>query len=174
MQMLKTGRMGIGLVAVLLLLSACTSSTADSTTSVPSIPVTTLVSPGDTSAPVSTTSTTEEPKTILTAPEYIIAQRISGDDVGDTVVALLDPTTYNSLTDIDLYDLLAEIVERFPPISSIHIVDTAAAAVVVTDPDASNAERAAISDNYFALLEDGFRITYLGPFASSGTAVLGS
>ncbi|MDK1011276.1 MAG: hypothetical protein QGM46_08130 [Actinomycetota bacterium] len=97
-----------------------------------------------------------------------------GEGEGDTVIVQLDPATYGSLTDIDLYDIIVDVVELFPPISVVHIVDDPAAANIVGDPDASEADRKAVFDNYLARLENGFEITYLGPFASSGTAVLGS
>jgi len=174
MALRKRGRIGVGLLTLVVLSSACTSSTdADTTTSSAPKTLTTL-STTETPEGVTSTTTTEQPKTNLSAPEYSIVQRIDGGDLGDTVVVLLDPSTYNSLTDIDLYDLMAEVVERFPPIASIHIVDSAAAAAVVANPDASEADRNATAANYLAKLDDGFRITYLGPFASSGTAVLGS
>jgi hypothetical protein len=114
------------------------------------------------------------PKTVLTAPAYKIVDRILGEGTGDTVIVLLDPETYDSLTDLDLYDLIAEVVELFPPIAVVHIVDDAAAANTVANAEASEAERQAVKANYLARLDNGFQITYLGPFASSGTAVLGS
>jgi len=121
----------------------------------------------------STTTTTSPPKTVLSAPEYQIVDRIEGD-AGDTVIVLLDSETYDSLTDLDLYDLIAEVVELFPPIAVVHVVDEAAAANIVANPDASEAERNAVAANYLARLDDGVKIIYLGPFASAGTAVLGS
>lgn len=171
----KSHVMKVGFVAIVVLVSACSPSGSDTATSstIPA-PVTTLAATEDPGSAPDTTTTTEEPKTILSAPEYKIVQRTPGTNSGDTVVVLLDPATYNSLTDIDLYDLIAEIVELFPPIASIHIVDSEAAASVISDPDASQADRNSVSPNYLARLENGFQITYLGPFASSGTAVLGS
>ncbi len=154
---------------------ACTSSDADATTSsVDDVPVTTLVTTQDSQPGVDTTTTTAEAKSLLTAPEYKIVDRISGEGVGDTVIVLLDPTSYDSLTDLDLYDLIAEVVELFPPVAVVHIVDDERAGNVVGDPDASEAARDAVAMNYLARLDSGFKITYLGPFASSGTAVLGS
>jgi len=90
------------------------------------------------------------------------------------VVVLLDTTSYDSLTDIDLFDIIAEVVELFPPISEIHVVDGLLAASTVANPDSTEAQLQAIQPNYLARLENGFTITFLGPFASSGTAVLGS
>ena len=74
---------------------------------------------------------------MLTAPEYRIVDRIEADGPGDTVIVLLDPATYESLSTLDLYDLIAEVVELFPPVAALHVVDDAAAANVVANPDAS-------------------------------------
>jgi hypothetical protein len=56
----------------------------------------------------------------------------------------------------------------------VHVIDEAEAGNIVANPDASEAERNAVAANYLARLDDGVKIIYLGPFASSGTAVLGS
>jgi hypothetical protein len=169
-------RLGLVAVVVALISVACTSSESDPTPStVADAPLTTLVA-SDATEPVgdSTTTTTSMPKTVLTAPAYKIVDRILGEGTGDTVIVLLDPETYDSLTPHDLYDLIAEVVELFPPIAVVHIVDDAAAANTVANAEASEAERQAVKANYLARLDNGFQITYLGPFASSGTAVLGS
>lgn len=163
--------MAIALVSV-----ACTSdgSEQDASSVDTQAQVTTLVSVAATEPQrESTTTTTSVPKTVLSAPEYQIVDRIEGDS-GDTVIVLLDPETYGPLTDLDLYDLIAEVVELFPPIAVVHVVDEAAAANIVANPDASDDERTAVAANYLARLDDGVKIIYLGPFASSGTAVLGS
>lgn len=146
---------------------ATTSTTRDST-------LLTLPPPTTSTAPQSTPTTAPEPIVDLTAPRYQIVQRTPGDGVGDEVVVLLDPTSYETLTDIDIQDLIGEVVDLFPPVAIAHIVDDPAAANVVGNPDASAAEIAAIQDHYFARLDNGFEITYLGPFASSGSNVLGS
>lgn len=162
-------------IVVALVSAACTSSGSDATTSsAPATPLTT-VTVIDTTEAVndSTPTTSSSPKTVLSAPEYQIVDRVAGE-IGDTVVVLLDSETYDSLTDLDLYDLIAEVVELFPPVAAVHVVDDAAAGSIVVNPDASEAERQAIAANYLARLDDGVKIIYLGPFASSGTAVLGS
>lgn len=174
--MMFRARLGLMIVVVAVVAPACSSSgTQDTSTSSTNAPLTTLVTPQST-APggESTTTTPEPPKTILTAPEYRIIDRIDGDGVGDTVVVLLDPATYDSLSTLDLYDLIAEVVELFPPVAAVHVVDDPAAGNVVSNPDASEADRQATAMNYLARLENGYQITYLGPFVSSGTAVLGS
>ena len=173
---MKVGtRRGAVAVVVALVSVACTSGGSDQSTSSTTQlePITTSVSDAPEPRSESITTTTSAPKTVLSAPEYKIVERIEGDS-GDTVVVLLDSETYGSLTDLDLYDLIAEVVELFPPIAAVHVVDEAAAANIVANPDASDAERNAIATNYLARLDDGVKIIYLGPFASSGTAVLGS
>ena len=167
-------RTGI-LVAAALIAAACTSNSApESTTSTSLTPLTTSATETSPSSAGETTTTTTEPLSTLTPPEYAIVDRAETDAPGDTVVVLLDDTSYTSLTDIDLYDIIAEVVDLFPPVSELHIVDDAGAVNTVANPDATVDEIEMIEDNYLARLDDGFKITYLGPFASSGTAVLGS
>jgi hypothetical protein len=110
----------------------------------------------------------------LTPPEYAIVDRAETDAPGDTVVVLLDPESYTSLTDIDLYDIIAEVVDLFPPISEVHIVDDAGAVNTVANADATPEDITLIEESYLARLDNGVKITYLGPFAASGTAILGS
>lgn len=161
-------------IASVLIAASCTSdSPSDTTTSSAITPLTTSATiASETTTPRETTTT--QPLSTLKPPEYNIVDRTETDAPGDTVVVLLDDETYTSLTDIDLYDIIAEVVDLFPPISTLYIVDDVAAANTLANPDTSNDEIAAIEDNYLASLEDGFKITYLGPFASSGTAILGS
>ena len=163
------------LVAVALIAAACTSSSAPETTTSSSLtPLTTSATTASTVSTVAETTTTTQPLSTLTPPEYAIVDRAETDAPGDTVVVLLDVESYTSLTDIDLYDVIAEVVDLFPPISMLHIVDDVGAVNTVANPEATSEELATIEENYLALLEDGFKITYLGPFAASGTAILGS
>jgi hypothetical protein len=159
------------LAAVFATVSAGCSSSADTTTTITETAVvTTLPSTTTTTSP----STTLPPIAELTPPAYRIVERLPTDGPGDEVVVLLDPSSYDTLTDLDLYDLIAEVVELFPPIATLHVVDDAATANAVAASDTSTTETPPPSEHYLARLENGFRIVYLGPFASSGTAVLGS
>lgn len=161
-------------VVSMAMLAACSPTAAPTTTKGGSrITITTIAEPQTTTTTTAPT-TTLPPIRELTAPEYQIVHRQPTESAGDEVVVLLDTTTYDTLTDIDLHDIIAEVVELFPPISVIHVVDDADAADVVIDPDASEAERAVLTNHYLARLEDGSTIVYLGPFADSGSAVLGS
>ncbi len=171
--MIRWQPFAVGLAALALIASGCSSSGGTGTT-VATDPITTL--PPSTTVPTTTvpTTTTLAPVNVLSAPDYRIFARTPTDGLGDEVTVLLDPTTYDSLTDIDLYDVIYEVVELFPPVTTLHVVDSSAAAIVVSDPEASEEDLDSVSANYFARLDDGFRITYLGPFASSGSTVLGS
>ena len=160
---------------ITLVAAACTSSsTPESTTSSSLTPLTVSPTVASTASTVAETTTTTQPLSSLTPPEYAIVDRAETDAPGDTVVVLLDPESYTSLTDIDLYDIIAEVVDLFPPISELHIVDDVGAVNTVANPEASVEDLALIENNYLVRLDNGFKITYLGPFAASGTAILGS
>jgi hypothetical protein len=153
--------------------AACSpSATTDSSTSTAASVTTLETAPPTTLAPSTTSSVAPAPS--VTPPKYQIIWRNPIEGQGDEIVVLLDVASYNSLTDLDVFDLIADVVERFPPVTVAHIVDDQDAAAVVTNPDASEAERNEVADNYLARLDEGFRITYLGPLADYGTAVLGS
>lgn len=120
----------------------------------------------------STTTTT----TTLAVPDEIqfaIVERVAGTG-GDIVVVLLDPDSYTSLTDIDLVGVTRDIIEAFPPIAQAHIVDSQAAADAVLLEDKTAAQKSELADHYFLALDDGIKVTFLGPFASFGTDILGS
>jgi len=155
--------------------STSSSEPATSTSSVaPSSLLTTTLPSPTTTLPPPTTTTTTLPAPIPAFPEFRIAERVVAPETGDIVVLLLDPTSYTSLSDLDLYDIIADAVDRFPPIYEAHIVDTpeAAAAVLVEEPDSE--QQRELAAHYLARLEDGYRIVYLGPFGESDEAVLGS
>lgn len=164
----------MALVAAALVASCSSSSetttTTSTTTTAPPTTTTTTTAPPTTT----TTTTTTIPQEPPAFPEYRITERIIVPETGDTVVLLLDPATYTSLSDLDIYDVIADAVDRFPPILEAHVVDSqeAADAVLIEEPDEE--QEAILSGDYLARLEDGFRIVYLGPFEDSGTAVLGS
>lgn len=125
----------------------------------------------DTTTTTTTTTTTEAPE--LTFPEYAIISREPGGD-GDVVVVLLDPTTYESLSDIDIHNVMSDLVEQFSPVNEAHIVETQEAADALFVEDPSEEEATALAASYIARLEEGFRIVYVGRFEESGIAILGS
>ncbi len=108
-----------------------------------------------------------------TVPRYEVVSRTQGPP-GDTVVVLLDPSSYGSLSDIDLQSIVTDIYEQFPPVFEAHIVDAPAAASFVVQQGPQATEVSTLAGNYLARLEEGFRIVFLGPFAEFGTASLGS
>ncbi|VAW09236.1 hypothetical protein MNBD_ACTINO02-1619 [hydrothermal vent metagenome] len=163
----------LGMLSLLLLVFAACSNSDEAISSTVSPTLTTLA-PAQTGVEdavvVTTTSTT------FAIPDeigYSIVKRIDGAD-GDIVVVLLDPTTYTSLTDIDLLGITQDVIEAFPPILEAHIVDTQEAADAVLAEDPTDEQKAALAENYLLALEDGIKVTFLGPFASFGTDLLGS
>ena len=161
------------LMTVALIAASCSSSSEDTTTTAPTTTSTSTTAAPTTTTTVPSTSTTvpQEPPPF---PEYRIVERIVVPETGDTVVLLLDPASYTSLSDLDIYEVIADAADRFPPILVAHVVDSpeAAEAVLLEEPDAG--QQRILEVHYLARLEDGFRIVYLGPFEESGTAVLGS
>ena len=161
------------LIALALVVASCTSSdepAATTTTKAPTTSTTATTVPASTTTSTATTLAPPE----LSFPEYRIAERIVSAETGDTVILLLDPTSYTSLSDLDLYDVIADAVDRFPPIFEAPVVDSqdAVSAVLAEDPDDDQVET--LAEHYFVRLEDGFRIVYVGPFEGTDDAILGS
>lgn len=165
----------LGVITVLVLfLSGCQGASVEPTTTTEGSSLLSLPEPAPTTT-VDQTTTTSQAFDPLSPPQYQIVSRTPVDGgSGDEIVVLLDPSSYESLTDIDIEDILAEVIELFPPVWIAHLIDDPAAANVVGNPDASRSELDAISDHYFARLDNGFEITFLGPFAESGGGVIGS
>ena len=161
------------LIATALVVASCTSSNEPAATTVTTSPVTSTTATTLPPATTSSTTTTVAPPE-ASFPEYRIAERIISIETGDTVVLLLDSASYTSLSDLDLYDVIADAVDRFPPILEAHVVDSqdAVSAVFAEEPDED--QQQTLESHYFARLEDGFRIVYVGPFAGSDDAILGS
>jgi len=159
--------------AVAIVIVSCSSS-SDTTTTTSTTTTTTTTTVPTTTTTTAPTTTTTLPQEAPAFPEYRVAERIIAPETGDTVVLLLDPASYTSLSDLDLYDVIADAVDRFPPILVAHVVDSpdAVEAVLLEQPDED--QELILANHYLARLEDGFRIVYLGPFEESGTAVLGS
>ncbi len=156
--------------------AAESSTTATSTTAAP---VTSLATPDSTtststtSAPTSSVTTTADPEDEIEFPEYTIVSREEGDS-GDTVVVLLDPESYLSLTDIDLANVLADVVDRFPPVLTAFVIDDASAVAAVLASDPTEEQQVALEAHYFVRLEEGFRMVFTGKFSDTPIAILGS
>ena len=106
-------------------------------------------------------------------PAYTILSREVGEE-GDTVVVLLDKESYLSLSDIDLANVLTDLVDRFPPILTAHVIDDEAVAEAVLADEATEEEQALLDIHHLVRLEDGFRMVFLGPFADLPIAIIGS
>lgn len=160
----------VPLLAVVVVAAGCNNDSDDANSGTTSLaPITTTSRAPSTT----TTTTTLAPLEEATAPRYEIVSRTT-EDGGDVVVVLLDPASYDNLSDLDLYDVTADVVDQFPPVYEVHIVDTSDAALLVLQDELDDEERALLAKHYFVRLEEGFRIVYVGPFSSAGTAVLGS
>jgi hypothetical protein len=166
---------------VVLVLAAVGCSRGDSaeetTTTAPGVTITTLPSADTTVAEDDevddTTSTFADLIPATGLPEYTIVSREATDN-GDRVVILLDPDSYEGLTDIDLQNVLAEVVEEHPPVYEAFVVDTQAAAeaVLLASPDAE--QEAELAKHHLVSLEEGFRMRFVGPFVETGVVILGS
>jgi hypothetical protein len=178
-------RILIVVVAYALMVAACSGDEGESTTTTSLDPVTTLAaSDGSTPGSVAGSATSEAPAggtdstTTSTAgigpPEYEIALRTDGA-AGDTVVVVLDPASYTALSDIDLQTVIRDVYDKFPPVATVHVVDADdAVELVVAGRALTGEEVTLLDDHYFARLEDGIRIVFLGPFDEYDIAILGS
>ena len=171
------------LVALVVVLVASCSGDDDSaeetsSTTTAAAPITTMASDsGGTelaaveTTTTSTTTTTTAPE--LSFPEYRIVSR-EATESGDVVVVLLDPATYESLSDLDIHNVMSDLVEQFAPVFEAHIVETQVAADAVFVEEPSEEQQTALANDYVARLEEGFRIVYLGPLADAEETILGS
>jgi hypothetical protein len=171
-----------GVIVSAALVTACsggdvaqTTTTAPADGSLSARAVTEAPSTSTTADSGSTSSQQSSTTSVLERPEYRIVSRVEGLD-GDTVVVLLDPTSYAALTDIDLQTIVEDIVERFPPILTMHVLDDQAAAdVVVREGEEPTEEgQEILAAHYLVRLEDGIRLVYQGPFAAVGSIIIGS
>ena len=156
--------------------AATTTNAANEATTLPPAPNATTATIDEATTttaadPATTTPTTAAPADV---PEYEIAFRGTGD-VADTVVILLDPATYTTLSDVDIQDVIRDVYDRFPPVATAHVVDSEEAVpLVVEEGPLADEELTVLDAHYFARLEDGIRIVYLGPYAEYPIAILGS
>ena len=173
----------VGVVS--LIVAGCSGDDGEETTTTLPGPVTTLEtaagSTGATSGGAATTTRADGGSNTTTTagesqglPEYEIAYRENGEP-GATVVVLLDPASYTSLSDLDLQDVIRDVYDLFPPVWIAHVVDTEdAAGLVVLERALTEEERSLLDVHYLARLEDGIRIVYEGPFEAFPIAILGS
>lgn len=167
----------IGLAVLLIAACSGDDETDESTTTAAAAPITTLAptDAGGDAAQTTTTSTTTttlaQPE--LSFPEYSIVSRETSDN-GDIVVVLLDRASYESLSDLDVRNVIDDLVEQFAPVYEAYIVETQAAADALFVEEPTDDQQSALENGYVARLEEGFRIVYTGPLEDSGVAILGS
>ncbi len=158
-------------VSCLAIVSACGDSsgatTTTQTTAAPPVVTTTPATVAADNTPGTTSAVTPTTGPGFSFPEFTIVERT--DD--DVLVVAVPAGTY---TDIDLQNLVGEMVERFPPVNGLHIIDDTAVTQLVLADSVSVGEQALLDLHYFLRLEDGFRMVYLGPFADVGEVILGS
>ncbi len=109
-------------------------------------------------------------------PTFSIVSREPGEE-GDTVVVLLDPASYSSLTDIDLQNVISEVVDDSPtPVYVAHVIDSPDVAEIVLAPaeELDDVDRGMLDLHHLATLEESFRIVFVGPFEDSQEVILGS
>lgn len=165
-------------VAVAALLSGCAGDDGDATTTSAGTANDTVTSlPGSDNGTGTTVTGGDTTSTVALAdpviPTWTIASSEDGDG-GATVVVVLDPESYDSLTDIDLQNVIADVVDSEDPILVAHVVDDPAVAETVLIEDPTPAQRRQLDVHYLARLEEGFRIVFVGPFADTAAVVLGS
>jgi hypothetical protein len=118
-------------------------------------------------------TTTTEPPGLPPVPVYEIVSRQPGES-GDTVVIVLDPTSYSSLSDVDLENIIAEVYDDAAPVFVAHVVDLLEAAELVLLDSLTDEQREVLDEHYLARLVDGFRIVFEGPFSDFEDSILGS
>lgn len=179
-------RLLILLVVVGVVATACSGDEGEATTTTSNAATVTSLAaaqPGDggdadTDSAAGETTTTTLAEAVPADPEvptFSIVSREEGEE-GDVVVVLLDRESYGSLTDIDLQNVLAVLVEDFPPVYEAHVVDdeNVTELVVAAPGDIDEEEQRLLDLHYLVRLDEGFRITYVGPFEDVPTAILGS
>ena len=121
-----------------------------------------------------TTSTTTTTAAELTFPQYQIVSR-EATNTGDVVIVLLDTTSYESLSDLDIHGVMSDLVELYAPVDEAHIVESQAAVdALLAEGELTTEQQAELDANYIARLEEGFRIVYVGRFEEVPVAILGS
>ncbi len=167
-------------IAVLLVAACSGDDESDqSTTSTTAATITTLGDPTavvgteDGQADPTSSTTTSTVDLALSFPEYTIVSREASEN-GDIVVVLLDRTSYESLSDIDVHNVVSDLVEEYAPVYEAYIVETQAAADALFVEDPTDEEQTALNNGFVAKLEEGFRIIYEGPLQDFGVAILGS
>lgn len=173
------------LLAFVLIVSACSGGDGEASTTTTAVDAGTVTSLGAAGGdePTGATDTTAPPAagdTTTTVaggnppiPQFEILEREPGEE-GDTVVVLLDPTSYTSLNDIDLRNVIAEVADEYAPVYEAHVIDDERVAPLLAQEELTLEEEQLLDNYYLARLEEGFRIVFVGPFDDVASTVLGS
>lgn len=170
-------------LALVLVMAACSGDDGDVTTTTSGAGGTVTTLPAASSGTGgSTTETTVAAPAVTTTvgseagpaiPEFTILSRTPSDD-GDSVVVLLDPDSYESLTDIDLQNVISQVVDDFAPVYEAHVIDDEIVAPFLAANEVTADQQQLLDVHYLVRLDEGFKITFVGPFEGSGSTVLGS
>ncbi len=167
------------LLVVALLGAGCSGDEADDTTTTTVATPTTAVVSGGTTAPgggsdgATTTTVVVDEEVSFSIPAYEVVNRVEGER-GATVVVLLDPSTYTALTDVDLQNVIEDVIDRFPPVYEVHVVDDISAADLVLADGVQPAQQEILDEHYLVRLEEAFTIVYVGPFSDFPVTIIAS
>lgn len=166
----------ISLLAVMVLIAACSPEEAELTTTTTTAPTESTTSAPETDD--STVTTEDDDDGDDGAPEaaisdYEVVVRSSATE-GETLWILIDPGEY---TDIDLENLIRELVDESDvTLQGINVFDDLAALEAGRiDVDARTEEEQALVEEHFLVsLVDASTIRFEGPYADFGETAVGS
>jgi ABC-type glycerol-3-phosphate transport system substrate-binding protein len=174
--------LGVVVAATVTLLAGCSGDDGsdETTTTTTAAPITTIsttqapttTAPAPGGGEATTTTTTTVTLGEVEFPAYSIAARTG--EAEDTVVVLMDLEVDDALTDIDLQNLLADVVDNFPPVTEAYVVSSSEAVDLVLAESVDDDGQAVLDQHFWARLEEGFRIVFEGPFAGEAPLILGS
>lgn len=164
----------ISLLAVMVLIAACSPEEAELTTTTTTAPSSTTSAPDDsTSTTEDDDDTTDDDASEAAITDYEVVVRSSATE-GETLWILIDPGEYS---DIDLENLIRELVdESDATLHGINVFDDLAALEAGrVDVDARTDEEQALVDEHFLVsLVDASTIRFEGPYADFGETAVGS
>ncbi|MEX2279502.1 MAG: hypothetical protein WEA76_05380 [Acidimicrobiia bacterium] len=164
----------ISLLAVMVLIAACSPEEAELTTTTTTAPTesTTTAPEGDDSTATTDDDDADGPSEAAIT-EYEVVVRSSAS-AGETLWILIDPGEY---TDIDLENLIRELVDESDvTLQGINVFDDLVALEAGRiDVDARTDEEQALVDEHFLVsLVDASTIRFEGPYAEFGETAVGS
>lgn len=169
----------IVLLVVALVSVGCSGDEAEDTTTTTAATQTTAAGSSGTSAPAgesdgsTTTTVVVDEEVSFSIPAYRVVNRVE-EEKGATVVVLLDPATYTTLTDVDLQNVIEDVIDRFPPVYEVHVVDDISAADLVLADGVEPEQQDILDEHYLVRLEEAFTIVYVGPFSDFPVTIIAS